>query len=213
VLVHTVHKWQVNLFITNQHFSDNDDLYCEHTLFLRFVAFLATEYDQVLSGYQPGQMVEWWKNQRFEDHLCPHPQGTSLTNQTSTLRTTLVFSLLNHLTQLIAWENFITFWLFTNQVIWKWPSSPGSLEWCSLLGCKPVTYPYPVAPAFTFPNSHSVVVCISNCCVFFWIPSHQWNYVKLLASVLVLVALYILLLSWSSSSMLTEFSMLSPPLV
>jgi hypothetical protein len=25
---------------------------------MRFVAFLATEYDQVLSGYQPGQMVE-----------------------------------------------------------------------------------------------------------------------------------------------------------
>jgi len=25
---------------------------------LRFVAFPATEYDDVLSGYQPGQMVE-----------------------------------------------------------------------------------------------------------------------------------------------------------
>jgi hypothetical protein len=25
---------------------------------MRFVAFLATEYDEVLSGYQPGQMVE-----------------------------------------------------------------------------------------------------------------------------------------------------------
>jgi len=25
---------------------------------LRFVAFLATEYDEVLSGYQRGQMVE-----------------------------------------------------------------------------------------------------------------------------------------------------------
>jgi hypothetical protein len=42
---------------------------------MRFVAFPATEYDEVLSGYQPGQMV---------------------------------FSLLNHLTQLIAQENFIT---------------------------------------------------------------------------------------------------------
>jgi hypothetical protein len=25
---------------------------------LRFVAFPATEYDEILSGYQPGQMVE-----------------------------------------------------------------------------------------------------------------------------------------------------------
>jgi hypothetical protein len=25
---------------------------------MRFVAFPATEYDEVLSGYQPGQMVE-----------------------------------------------------------------------------------------------------------------------------------------------------------
>jgi hypothetical protein len=41
---------------------------------VRFVAFLATEYDEVLSGYQLGQMV------------C---------------------SLLNHLTWLIAQENFI----------------------------------------------------------------------------------------------------------
>jgi hypothetical protein len=44
-----------------------------------FVAFPATEYDEVLSGYQPGQMIERWANQRFEDHLCPRPQGTSLT--------------------------------------------------------------------------------------------------------------------------------------
>jgi len=48
--------------------------------------------DEVLSGYQPGQMVERWKKQRFEDHLCLRPQGTSL-------------SPLNHLTRLI--ENFI----------------------------------------------------------------------------------------------------------
>jgi hypothetical protein len=39
---------------------------------MRFVAFPVTEYDEVLSGYQPGQMVE-----------------------------------LNHLTWLIARENFI----------------------------------------------------------------------------------------------------------
>jgi hypothetical protein len=28
---------------------------------LRFDAFPATEYDEVFSGYQPGQMVERWK--------------------------------------------------------------------------------------------------------------------------------------------------------
>jgi hypothetical protein len=111
---------------------------------MRFVAFPATEYDEVLSGYQPGQVVERWENQRFEDHLCPRPQGTSLTMvgkniltgrvnrpgqvyifgqnvfsnhcQTSTLRTrtemvfeTLVFSPLNHLTQLIARENITVY--------------------------------------------------------------------------------------------------------
>jgi hypothetical protein len=27
---------------------------------MRFVAFPATEYDEVLSGYQPSQMVERW---------------------------------------------------------------------------------------------------------------------------------------------------------
>jgi hypothetical protein len=46
---------------------------------MRFVALPATEYDEVLSGYQPGQMVERWKNQRFEYHLCPRPQGSGLT--------------------------------------------------------------------------------------------------------------------------------------
>jgi len=37
------------------------------------------EFDEVLSGYKPDQMVKRWKNQHFEDHLCPRPQGTSLT--------------------------------------------------------------------------------------------------------------------------------------
>jgi hypothetical protein len=40
---------------------------------------LNIQYDEVLSGYRPGQMVERWANQRFEDHLCPRPPGTSLT--------------------------------------------------------------------------------------------------------------------------------------
>jgi hypothetical protein len=44
----------------------------------RCVAFPVTGYDEVFSGYQLGQMVERWKNQHFEDHLCPRPQGTSL---------------------------------------------------------------------------------------------------------------------------------------
>jgi hypothetical protein len=48
------------------------------SLEMKFVAFLATEYDEVFSGYQPGQMVERWGGERFEDHLCPRPQGISL---------------------------------------------------------------------------------------------------------------------------------------
>jgi hypothetical protein len=66
---------------------------------MRFVTFRATEYDEVFSVYQPGKMVERWKNQRFEDHLCPRPQGTCLTSW--------FFSPLNHLTRPIARENFI----------------------------------------------------------------------------------------------------------
>jgi len=29
---------------------------------------MLTGHDEVFSGYQPGQMVERWKNQCFEDH-------------------------------------------------------------------------------------------------------------------------------------------------
>jgi hypothetical protein len=54
-------------------------------------------YDEVLSGYQPGQMVERRKNQRYEDHLCPRPQGTSLMSDRGQR-----WSQLNHLTRLIA---------------------------------------------------------------------------------------------------------------
>jgi hypothetical protein len=32
-------------------------------------------YDEVLSGYQPGQVVERQANQRFEGHLCPRDVG------------------------------------------------------------------------------------------------------------------------------------------
>jgi hypothetical protein len=63
---------------------------------VRSGAFPATEYNDVLSGYQRSQVVELWKKQRFEDHLCPRPQGADA-----------VFSPFNHLTRLIARENFI----------------------------------------------------------------------------------------------------------
>jgi len=72
-----------------------------------------TEYNEVLLGYQPGQVVEWWKSQCFKDYLCPHPQGTDMDMNinihihihisTQRMRTemvfeTLVFSPFNHLT-------------------------------------------------------------------------------------------------------------------
>jgi hypothetical protein len=34
--------------------------------------------NKIFSGYQPRQMAEWRKNQRFEDHLHPRPQSTSV---------------------------------------------------------------------------------------------------------------------------------------
>jgi hypothetical protein len=34
--------------------------------------------NKIFSGYQPRQMVEWRKNQRFEDHFRPRPQGTEV---------------------------------------------------------------------------------------------------------------------------------------
>jgi hypothetical protein len=32
-------------------------------------------YNEVFSDYQPGKVVQFCRNQRFEDHLCPRPQG------------------------------------------------------------------------------------------------------------------------------------------
>jgi hypothetical protein len=58
---------------------------------VKFVAFPVTEYDEVLSGYQPGQMVEQWANQHFEDHLCPRPQGTSLTTVGKNILTKYIY--------------------------------------------------------------------------------------------------------------------------
>jgi hypothetical protein len=39
---------------------------------------MATIYNKIFSGYQARQMVEWRKNQRFEDHLHPYSQGTEV---------------------------------------------------------------------------------------------------------------------------------------
>jgi hypothetical protein len=36
---------------------------------------LLDAYDEVLSGYQPGKVVPFCGDQRFEDHLCLRPQG------------------------------------------------------------------------------------------------------------------------------------------
>jgi len=36
-----------------------------------------------------------------------------------------------------------------------------------LLGCKMLTFPHPLVTPFTFPTSHSIMVHISNCCMFF----------------------------------------------
>jgi hypothetical protein len=37
-----------------------------------------TKYNKIFSGYQPRQVAVWRKNQRFEDHLRPRPQGTEV---------------------------------------------------------------------------------------------------------------------------------------
>jgi hypothetical protein len=39
---------------------------------------MATKYNKIFSGYQPRQLAEWRKNQRFEDHLRPRLQGTEV---------------------------------------------------------------------------------------------------------------------------------------
>jgi hypothetical protein len=70
-------------------------------IFIRFDAFLATEYNEVFSGYQPGEVVQFSRDQHFEDHICPRPHGRR--NNPSGL----VSTKLNHLTQLITRENFI----------------------------------------------------------------------------------------------------------
>jgi hypothetical protein len=49
--------------------------FCDNIDEIRPVAFLATGYNEVLLGYQPGQVVEQWgRGHRSEDHLCPYLQ-------------------------------------------------------------------------------------------------------------------------------------------
>jgi hypothetical protein len=36
---------------------------------IRFDAFPASEYNEVFSGYQPGKVVQFCTDQRFEDHI------------------------------------------------------------------------------------------------------------------------------------------------
>jgi hypothetical protein len=97
---------------------------------LRFVAFPATEYDEVSSGYQPSQMVEWWEN-----------QTSTLRTRTEVVFETLVFPPLNQLTRLIARGHFIIVgkifeWILENvsAKLWSgfiWPriGSRGELLW------------------------------------------------------------------------------------
>jgi hypothetical protein len=61
---------------------------------MRFVAFPATEYDEVLSGYQPGEIVFrcYNSNQRARTEMGVEK---------------LVFSPINNLPRLIARENFL----------------------------------------------------------------------------------------------------------
>jgi hypothetical protein len=32
-------------------------------------------YNEVFLGHQPGEVVQFFRDQCFEDHLCPRPQG------------------------------------------------------------------------------------------------------------------------------------------
>jgi hypothetical protein len=41
---------------------------------IRFDTFQASDYNEVFSGYQPGKVVQFFRDPRFEDHLCPRPQ-------------------------------------------------------------------------------------------------------------------------------------------
>jgi len=42
------------------------------------VWWIRESYNKLLSGYQPGQVVEQWKNRHFEDRLRPRPEGADI---------------------------------------------------------------------------------------------------------------------------------------
>jgi hypothetical protein len=67
----------------------------------QMVDMIEEKYNKIFSDYQLCKVVKWRKNQRFEDHLCPHPQGTL-----EMVLEMLVFSPFKHLTQ-VARENWI----------------------------------------------------------------------------------------------------------
>jgi hypothetical protein len=74
----------VSLFYESSEFCHHNPLccfsmsvYCCKLIFdyIRFDAFPASEYNEVFLGYQLGEVVQFSRDQRFEDHLCPRLQG------------------------------------------------------------------------------------------------------------------------------------------
>ena len=37
---------------------------------------MATKFHKIFSGQQPPEVVEWWVNKCFEDHIYPYYHGT-----------------------------------------------------------------------------------------------------------------------------------------
>jgi hypothetical protein len=60
-----------------ENYKESNSTEAEHEVELFFVKYISV-YNKIFSGYQPRQMVEWRKNQRFEDHLRSRPQGTKV---------------------------------------------------------------------------------------------------------------------------------------
>jgi hypothetical protein len=68
------------------------------------ISNLKTRYNhKIFSVYQPREMVEWRRNQCFEDWR----HFSTLRTRTEMVLETLVFSPFNHLTRLVAREDFI----------------------------------------------------------------------------------------------------------
>jgi hypothetical protein len=87
------------------------------------VAFTATLYNKIFTGYQPCQLVKRRKNRRLKDHLLSSSSGTDVSYGTdrfsrhiSTLNTrtemvleTSVFSPFSQLTRLVARDYFVKY--------------------------------------------------------------------------------------------------------